>query len=80
MRGPENGDLEKREASLQVGIAMHFAVRHLPSPANFERCGHWLSEGIAEMPILKAVEAVLARGKAVFTLDYFDGAVRYAHA
>jgi hypothetical protein len=32
------------------------------------------------MPILKAVEAVLARGKAVFTLDYFDGAVRYAHA
>jgi hypothetical protein len=44
------------------------------------RCERWLREGYAQGTILGAVEAVLKRGTKPSTLEYFDGAIKDAHA
>jgi hypothetical protein len=73
-------DLKRREAGLRAGIGAHFAARGQKLPSNTERVGVWLSQGYATGTVLSAVEAVLKRGKPVSTLEYFDGAIRDAHA
>jgi hypothetical protein len=77
---PMDEDLKKREAGLKAGVGAHFASRGQPVPKNLDRCLLWLTQGYAAGTVLGAVEAVLKRGKPVSTLEYFDGAVRDAHA
>lgn len=77
---PVDEDLRKREAGLLAGIAAHFAARAQTMPSNTDRVAVWLSEGYAAGTVLKAVETVLKRGKPVSTLEYFDGAIKDAHA
>lgn len=77
---PIDEDLKKREAGLKAGIFAHFASRGLALPLNMDRCLLWLTQGYAAGTVLAAVQAVLKRGKPVSTLEYFDGAIRDAHA
>ncbi len=72
-------DLKRRQAALGAGIGALFASRGLPLP-DVRRCELWLLQGYAVGTVLAAVEAVLKRGKAVSTLEYFDGAIRDQHA
>jgi hypothetical protein len=76
---PIDEDLKRRAAAVGAGVSAHFLGRHLPVP-NLSRCEHWLREGYAQGTIVGAVEAVLKRGTKPSTLDYFDGAIRDAHA
>lgn len=76
---PVDEDLKRRAAAVGAGVSAHFLGRHLPVP-NLSRCEHWLREGYAQGTIVGAVEAVLKRGTKPSTLDYFDGAIRDAHA
>ena len=57
-----------------------FQSRGLEVPASLYRCTVWLQKGHAAGAVLAAVEAVLKRGKAISSLEYFDGAIADAHA
>lgn len=72
-------DLKRKVAALQAGITALFASRQQTVPS-LNRCLLWLTQGYGQGTILGAVEAVLKRGKVVSTLDYFDGAIKDAHA
>jgi hypothetical protein len=77
---PIDEDLKRREAGLKAGIGAHFASRGQILPINMDRCLLWLTQGYATGTVLTAVETVLKRGRPVSTLEYFDGAIRDAHA
>jgi hypothetical protein len=77
---PGDEELKKREAGLRAGISALFASRNQPTPENMDRCRLWLAQGCAAGTVLAAVETVLKRGRAVSTLEYFDGAIRDAQA
>lgn len=72
-------DLKRRSTAIGAAVSALFLGRQLPIP-NLARCEHWLREGYAQGTILGAVEAVLKRGTKPSTLDYFDGAIKDAHA
>ena len=76
---PIDEDLKRRASALGAGISAHFVSRNLPIP-NLDRCLLWLTQGYAQGTVLAAVETVMKRGKAVATLEYFDGAIRDQHA
>lgn len=76
---PIDEDLKRKVAALQAGVSAHFVSRNLPIP-NLDRCLLWLTQGYPTGTVLSAVETVLKRGKAISTLDYFDGAIKDAHA
>lgn len=76
---PIDEDFKRRATALGAAVSAHFLARSLPIP-DLKRCDHWLREGYAQGTILAAVEMVLKRGKAVSTLEYFDGAIRDKHA
>lgn len=75
---PIDEDLKRKVAALQAGISAHFLSRQQAIP-NLDRCLLWLTQGYASGTILRAVEAVLKRGKKISTLDYFDGAIKDDH-
>lgn len=72
-------DLKRKVAALQAGITAHFSSRQQQTPS-LDRCLLWLTQGYGQGTILGAVETVMKRGKAVSTLEYFDGAIKDAHA
>jgi hypothetical protein len=72
-------DLKRKVAALQAGITAHFASRQQTVPS-LNRCMLWLTQGYGQGTILGAIETVLKRGKPVSTLEYFDGAIKDAHA
>ncbi|MGY3609912.1 MULTISPECIES: hypothetical protein [unclassified Bradyrhizobium] len=76
---PVDEDLKRRASAVGAAVSALFLGRQLPIP-NLSRCEHWLREGYAQGTILAAVETVLKRGTKPATLDYFDGAIRDAHA
>lgn len=73
-------DLKKRTAGLIAGVTAHFQSRGVAVPTSMFRCQTWLQQGYAAGTVLTAIEAVLKRGKPVSTLEYFDGAIKDAHA
>lgn len=72
-------DLKRKAQALGAGISAHFLARHCPVP-DLSRCEYWLREGYATGTVLAAIETVLKRGKAISTLEYFDGAIKDQHA
>lgn len=76
---PIDEDLKRKVAALQAGVSAHFVGRGQAIP-NLDRCLLWLTQGYGPGTVLAAVETVLKRGKAISTLDYFDGAIKDAHA
>ncbi|SRR5258708_1269957 len=76
---PIDEDLKRKASALAAGISAHFLSRQQGIP-NLDRCLLWLTQGYAAGTVLGAVEAVLKRGKQISTLEYFDGAIRDAHA
>lgn len=76
---PVDEDLKRRAQALGAAVSAHFLSRNLRIP-DLGRCLAWLQQGYAQGTILATVERVLARGKAVTSLEYFDGALKDDHA
>jgi hypothetical protein len=76
---PVDEDLKRKASALAAGVSAHFVSRNQPIP-NLDRCLLWLTQGYAAGTVLAAVETVLRRGKVISTMEYFDGAIRDAHA
>lgn len=76
---PVDEELKRKAAALGAGITAHFLSRQQTAP-NLDRCLLWLTQGYAAGTVLGAVETVLKRGKQISTLEYFDGAIKDAHA
>lgn len=76
---PVNSDLEKRAGALSLLVEGLFRAHGQPVP-KLDRCTLWLNSGYQPGQISQAIEKVLKRGKPISTLDYFDGAIKDAHA
>jgi len=76
---PPLNDVVKREAALRLQAEALFRGYGQQVP-NLDRCGIWLGLGHQPNLIVAAIEKVLKRGKPITALDYFDGAIRDAHA
>lgn len=76
---PVDEDLKRKASALAAGVSAHFVSRNQPIPS-LDRCLLWLTQGYAVGTVLAAIEAVLRRGKAISTLEYFDGAIKDHHA
>ncbi|MDQ8729437.1 hypothetical protein [Bradyrhizobium sp. LHD-71] len=67
-------------ADLQAGIARAFAAANAPGVPDTSRAAMWISQGYEASIILAVVTELLQRKPSISSLNYFDPAIREAHA
>jgi hypothetical protein len=73
-------DLEKRTGNFQQAVVRAFAVANSPNLPETSRCGLWLSQGYQEDICLAVITEIVRRRPSITTLNYFDNAIKEAHA
>jgi hypothetical protein len=78
---PEARDeLQKRTGNFQQAIVKAFAAGNSPNLPETSRAGLWLTQGYQEDICLAVITEIVRKKPSITTLNYFDNAIKEAHA
>lgn len=73
-------DLEKRTGNFKQAVVKAFEGANSPNPIETSRCALWLSQGYQEDICLAVITEIVRKRPSITTLNYFDNAIKEAHA
>jgi hypothetical protein len=79
-RADARSDLEARTGNFRQAVVQAFASANSPNFPETSRCGLWLSQGYQEDICLAVITEIVRKKPSVTTLNYFDNAIKEAHA
>lgn len=79
-RAEPRDDLKIRTGNFQQAIVQAFAAANSPNLPETSRAGLWLSQGYQEDICLAIVSELVRKKPSITTLNYFDNAIKEAHA
>ncbi|MDB5607809.1 MAG: hypothetical protein JWP25_4709 [Bradyrhizobium sp.] len=79
-RAEPRDELKIRTGNFQQAIVQAFAAANSPDLPETSRAGLWLSQGYQEDICLAVIAELVRKKPSITTLNYFDNAIREAHA
>jgi hypothetical protein len=79
-RADARDELQKRIGNFRQAIVQVFEASNSPTAIETSRAELWLTQGYQEDICLAVIAGIVRKNPAVSTLNYFDGAIKEAHA